>query len=147
MDVAFGPQSELLVIDFTDSLGLVYHVSHEPPSHTICFESLAECVSHVIMSENPIADISMCVSDDGAIPTVDGFAADTAELSSFLGQFPSHYLVHDLRKLTVGSGFPYYTSREGDFVRYDNERLWVQHTPKGVLERLRWFWRTGSFGY
>lgn len=147
MDLAVGPRVELLVVDFEgSSADPVYHVSHEPPSHVICFESFVECIDHFIYNDAPDARILECVNECVDWPNVRDFNADTPSVAEFLAGFPPHYWVHDLRRRTKGAGFPYFVTRPEDIVRFGDERLWVQRRPSGLGERLAWFWKTGSFG-
>jgi hypothetical protein len=145
MDIATGSLIDLLVLDFGGApAGLIYYISHDPPSHCACFDSLESCIEQFISTGAPEKAVHGCTSEATPWPRVREFVADTQSVADFLTHFPGHYLVHDLRNSAGRAGFPYFVTDPSDLWRCGEERLWVQRMPKGIIDRLRWFWRTGS---
>lgn len=142
-------EEHLLVLDLDGRPGgQVYHVSHDPPSHAICFNSLSECLQHLIETDKPMDHIKKSVVESHEWPCVSDVNAEDVSLREFLSKHPPHYWVHDLCGLVAKSkchGFPYLYGPD-QFHRYADEQLWVQERPKGIIDRAKWFCRTGSFG-
>ncbi len=149
LDICWPTPEELLVLDVGGNVpGLVFYVSHDPASHAIAFRSLDECVANLVENHDWMQFLRKRVSERMEWPRVGDVHAEDDALREFFREFPRHYWVHDLCHLTTSetiTGFPY-IGRDDDIVRFTNLHLWVQKTPRGLVDRLKWFNRTGEFG-
>ncbi len=138
-----GAFEELLYWDLLgDPPGRVFFVDHDGPSHTHAFDSLAELL--ILLTESSADRLSdrlfgLARGDAVEVPLSD-FTCDSQELSDFLGRFPGHFTVHDLRKSVRGSHFYYNRTGPDGIARYGNHRLFVQRQPVDWLERMKWSW-------
>jgi hypothetical protein len=133
---------ELLYWDLPGgAMGRIYYAEHDGPWHCLCAERFSNFLSEILecgSAKGVVARISRRMPKlQTSIEMGKLLQEETSsDVRDFLNQFPSHYTVHDLRHVPLGSFFKYTVHGDEGIWRMGSLPLWVQWHPKGVKEWL-----------